>query len=131
MPFLPRRAQLAIPVVLGLVLFVAGALKAQQWVTSPTGSRVFNSRLLALLVLEVEMAFAAWLWIGLYPKASRRVAFVLFSTFFLVSVSQAIAGVRNCQCFGGARVNPWYAALLDLSCLVLLFQWQPTEEGFP
>jgi hypothetical protein len=105
--------------LLGGVLLVAGLLKASASFSAlyhfgavARADRIANTGLLILAMFEIAVA------INLTQRPFRlnawRVAFALFAAFFLVALSQALAGQQVCDCFGAVVLAPHYTAVFDL-----------------
>jgi hypothetical protein len=105
--------------LLGGVLLVAGLLKAStnfsrlyHFGAAATSNRVVNLTLLALAAVEVAVAMTL-MQRPLSPGV-WRLALILFAAFFVVALTQAIAGRQVCDCFGAIVLKPHYTALFDL-----------------
>ncbi|MHB1423824.1 MAG: MauE/DoxX family redox-associated membrane protein [Gemmataceae bacterium] len=115
-----------IPILVGVVLLTAAALKIQQLSAGPTTENtLFTSRWFLIGLVECELALGLWLLIGAYPKPARRAALAAFAGFSLVALYQALTGAPSCGCFGNVPIKPWYTLLLDLAIVAVLWRWNP------
>jgi hypothetical protein len=116
----------AIPVLIGVVLLTAAALKIQQLATDASQENsLFTSRWLLTGLVEFELALGLWLLSGAHPKQARRMALAAFAGFCFVSLYQARTGAPSCGCFGKISVKPWHTLLFDLAIEVMLWRWKP------
>jgi len=115
-------------IVLGLVLLSAALLKGHQLATEPVAETgLLTSRWFLIGVVEFELVFGLWLWLGLYPRRTWQLALLCFSTFGCVTLYKALSGEATCGCFGRVPVNPWYTLVLDLAAVTALLRWRPAR----
>ena len=69
--------------------------------------------LLTAMVVQVELALAALLLFGCWPKRTLLAAAAMFALFGMFSSYRGWAGYESCGCFGSFKVNPWITAILD------------------
>ena len=108
-------------------------MKAHMLATQPIvgdGIGILNSRWLNILAVELELAFAVWLFAGLAPRLSCLLAFSCFIIFALISASKWYAGAESCHCFGAVTTPPIYTFLLDLLVIGLLVVFRPRGMVF-
>jgi hypothetical protein len=109
-----RRTRIAhgIPILIGVVLLTAAALKTHQLAAGPTQENgLFTSRGSLIALVEFELALGLWLLVGAYPKQARLMALAAFAGFTLVSLFQTLTGVPTCGCFGNVPIKPWSTLL--------------------
>jgi len=124
----PRKSAVGYDVVrfvLAGVLLVAASLKAYQLATGPlSGDGLLNTRWFVILVVELEFIFSFWLFAGLLPRWTWRIASACVGAFACLSLYKALSGHSSCGCFGNVQVNPWITFALDI-CLFGLLMWFP------
>ncbi|HZV04525.1 MAG TPA: MauE/DoxX family redox-associated membrane protein [Gemmataceae bacterium] len=118
-----------IPLLVGMILLTAAALKTHQFAAGPMTTDVFftSDRFLIPLV-EFELALGLLLLSGAYPKQARLAALAVFAGFCLVSLYQALTGAPSCGCFGNWSIKPWYTLLLDLAVVAVLWRWDAEAQ---
>src|SRR5690606_20315072 len=86
--------------------------------------------LAAAAVVPVELALAALLLFGYWPRRTPLVASATLAHFGAFSVYRGLAGLESFGCFGSFRVNPWITASLDVAMLILvtLAAWKSPAE---
>ena len=128
-----HRKDTAVRVALGVVLLVAGALKAHHLATEPVAAAGWiNGRLGLMIQAEIEILFGLWLVGGLLPRLSWGGALACFTLFTGVTLYRGITGEASCGCFGKISVNPWYTLVLDVGAIVALLWQRPLlREGRP
>jgi hypothetical protein len=119
---------------LAVVLFISGALKALHLHTSWTRGTYENWTEAGFALLE--LSFAAWLVIGMYPRFSWWLSVALFLVLLVISFDKGAAGQQSCGCFGPLEVHPWYAFTFDLGVIVVLLTvhplgWQSSSYRYP
>ncbi len=115
-------------VVLGVVLGLAGVLKARQLFENPLLGRGDGMpRWLLVCVAAFELAFGLWLLAGLYRRVTRWLCLVWFTSLAAVALAQALGGVASCACFGDLHTQPWLMFLFDGAAVVLL--WTKTPDN--
>lgn len=100
--------------VAGILLLVAGVLKAQE-AYQDIGVAGWQPALAA-----GELLFGAWLLVGLFPRWSRLLALLVFGVFLHVALSMAFEGKASCSCFGKVTMRPWQASAIDAAMIVAL-----------
>lgn len=111
----------------GVLLLVAAALKAWQFITSPVPAApsVLPPRLYPALI-SAELFLGLWLVCGLFPSLARRVAIGAFAVFAAYTAYEGFLGRNSCGCFGKVAVNPWVTLVIDTTVvLLLLFMAKP------
>jgi hypothetical protein len=83
---------------------------------------------MVLVVVQVELLLAVWLFAGLWPAWAWRGALALFAVFGLVSLSKALAGEASCGCFGRLTVSPWITSTLNLAIVAALIWILPAPN---
>ena len=105
-------------VALGGLLLALAVLKGHQlayYGMPATGP--FKSVELYVLLVVAEFLLGLWLLTGLYWKATRLVAILVFFVFLEAALWLALTGQRSCGCLGHIEVNPWLAVVVDLAIL--------------
>jgi hypothetical protein len=103
-------------VVCGGLLIVAASLK----VFYPTASGIEGTHGDAFpwsgttLAVALELLLGWGLVAGVGPKYLRPAAGILFTLFAVYSMHRAVAGFKQCGCFGAVAVPPWVTAAVDL-----------------
>jgi hypothetical protein len=116
----------AVRLGIAIVLFAAALLKTHQLATEPIlGTGLLDSRLLLVLVVQIELLLAFWLASGLLRAASWRVAMGTFAVFAVVAAGKGIAGDSLCGCFGRVPTSPWFSFWLDVSVVGALCTSRP------
>jgi hypothetical protein len=110
--------------MLGIVLIAAGTMKLIDVYTEPDPAK-FASSTGGRLLLGAEIAFGAWLVVGLFPQWSRLAAIAVHLGLMNVALTAALEGRVTCGCFGRAPIGPWVAFGFDLSAVVALLATQP------
>ena len=111
---------------IGLLLLISAGTKAHMLATQPTlGEGLLQSRWLQISVVEFELAFSVWLFVGLMSRITSCVALACFTVFTIVSAGKWISGSESCGCFGAVRVFPAWTFLLDLTIIGLLIAFRP------
>jgi hypothetical protein len=114
-------------VVLGAVLVLAGALKAQQLLADPSVGRASGlPRWLLLGASAFELAFGCWMLAGLVRRPTRWLALGWFTSLAAVSLAQAVGGAPSCACFGELHIHPWLMFSFDVAAVAALWMWMPT-----
>lgn len=94
--------------LLGILLIVAGGLKAHQLATEPVVTNGLEwMRSILILEMELEIAFGFWLIGGLLPRTTWLAAVGCFTMFCGVTLYKGLGGWESCGCFGRVSVNPW------------------------
>jgi hypothetical protein len=115
-------------ILLGVLLVVAGGLKAHQLATEPVVTNGIQwLRALLILEMELEIAFGFWLIVGLLPRTTWLAAVGCFTVFCGVTLYKGIGGQTSCGCFGRLSVNPWYTLVLDVIAVAALLWRRPTS----
>lgn len=115
--------------ILGCMLLAAALLKAQQLATTPTvEAGLLTSRSLLFVVVQVELAWGAWLLMGLLPRYLRTVSLLGFGAMAGVSLARGVAGEATCGCFGQYSVSPWVSFSLSLTAIAALWMWRPVQR---
>jgi hypothetical protein len=120
------------PLVLGLVLSLAGGLKLFSALNSPpiTNAASFSRELTVALSIG-ELVLAMWLISGFRPQLTRWLSLGFFFVFLVVSSYKAISGEESCACLGEIKVNPWYSAMFNATAIGVLALWRPdVHKGF-
>ena len=113
-----------------LFLFVGAALKGHQIATLPfTEHLIFQSKLLSLVLVALEMGIAAWLLSGFKAKIAKKIAITLFSIFAFYLMTKLSAGAESCGCFGAIDVPPVFSLIIDLLMIGLLVLWKPRKNS--
>ena len=113
-------------IFLGLLLVVAGGLKAHQLATEPVVTNGIEwMRAVLILEMEVEIAFGFWLIGGLLPRTTWLAALGCFTVFCGVTLYKGIGGQASCGCFGRISVSPWYTLTLDVIAVAALLWRRP------
>jgi hypothetical protein len=111
---------------LGLLLLAAAALKVHQLATEPTAEEDWlTGRSFLTVWVEVEIVLGLWFVSSLARRLAWATALACFSLFALVSLLKALEGEASCGCFGRLEVDPWYALVLDVGCIVALLVFRP------
>src|SRR5262249_5481727 len=58
-------------------------------------------------------------------QLGRRIAFITFLGFGCYALYLGISGKATCDCFGQARVSPWWTFSMDSTLALLLLAWNP------
>ena len=116
-------------VSVGLVLFIAGLLKAREWIANPyMPGDVPAIPALRAAVVNAEFALSLWLLSGAYPRTARYAAGGCFSLFLAVAIRDVLEGRESCGCFGNFNVRPWVTGLFDLSVMGCLIAFVPGQS---
>jgi len=122
------RAQ-CVQVVLGLVLFFAGTMKAYPYLNRAESARqTVMAGMLNGLQSVPEVVFGLWLVSGLYSDTSRKIAIVCFAAFAVRTGYSVLSGEESCGCFGAAVVHPWYTFGFDIAAVTALLSAPPSQE---
>jgi hypothetical protein len=68
----------------------------------------------ATISIVIELLLGWGLVAGIGPKYLRPAAGILFTLFAVYSMHRAVAGFKQCGCFGAVSVPPWVTAAIDL-----------------
>ena len=63
-----------------------------------------------LVAAVVEVILAAWLVLGVRPRAALLVTAGVLAVFMVVGVHRTLTGVASCGCFGDYAMRPWVTA---------------------
>jgi len=119
--FHSRMAHAPVRSALGLLLPMAGILKAHQLATEPVANTdIFSYRWSLTGRVYFELIFGVWLLSGLHKRLTWVAAVGCFVFFSGVTLYKALSGAATCGCFGKVEVNPWYTLILDASAFALL-----------
>jgi hypothetical protein len=116
--------------VAGLVLLVAGGLKAHALVFHPLtpGSPLLTLPMEQLLCV-FEVLLAVWLISGWQWPLAWLAAVGTFAVFAAGSAWLAWQGHSSCGCFGQVPMSPTYTLAIDLAVLaLLLLAWPKRSE---
>jgi hypothetical protein len=91
---------------------------------------LFSLHAAQVIIVNIELLLAVWLWSRVLPTLSWIVAILLFIAFACISGYQAWIGKASCGCFGKLSVHPWIALALDVLVLTLLAFAKPTRAEF-
>lgn len=72
----------------------------------------------ATISIVIELLLGWGLVAGIGPKYLRPAAGILFTLFAVYSMHRAVAGFKQCGCFGAVSVPPWVTAAIDLVAAV-------------
>lgn len=103
--------------LLGVILLVAAALKAQSILASTT----YLPWYIAAGLVFAELALAGWIFSGVFPQFLWWVTVVCFGCFAIIAAVKIWQGVADCGCFGAFATSPWVALTIDVLALALLF----------
>jgi len=107
-------------VACGGLLIAAASLKvlypAAASLTGATGGTFPWYAASILIVIELLLGWG--LVVGIGPKYLRPAAGILFTLFAVYSMHLAVAGFKQCGCFGAVSVPPWITAAIDLVAAV-------------
>lgn len=113
MPQEPRSVFL-VRLLLASLLLLTAAPKVLSPAESATMAVAYHiPPLLIAIVVQAELALAALLLFGCWPKRTLLSAAILFALFGAFSAYRGWAGYESCGCFGSFQVNPWITAALD------------------
>ena len=135
-PIAEKTSQLSwhvLRIAIGVLLIGTGLLKAQMLATQPLvgdGIGILNSRWLNVLAVELELAFAMWLFAGLMQRLTYLLSLLCFGIFAIVSASKWYGGAESCHCFGAVTTPPIHTMLLDLTIIGLLIVFRPQGMVF-
>lgn len=118
-----------VPLMVGVVLLGAAALKGHQLATEPPTGGGFGPSRWLLLVVPGEVLLGLWVLSGWGARRARVVALACFGGFFAISLDRALAGETSCGCFGKLSISPSVSAGIDLFALLGLWFWQPSAAG--
>lgn len=76
-------------------------------------------QLVPAVLVQSEIALAALLLAGCWPRAVFIVSGVTFGLFALLSTYRAIYGMESCGCFGEIKIDPLSIAVLDSNICAL------------
>lgn len=118
-----QRIVFCLRLLIGAILLSTAVLKVFSPAESATMAVAYNiPPLMTAMVVQMELALAALLLFGCWPKRTLLAAAVMFALFGAFSTYRGWAGYESCGCFGAFKVNPWITATLDGS-LLLLAAW--------
>jgi hypothetical protein len=107
--------------LLGTILLVAAALKADSFLTSSASLPWYFT---AALVFA-ELILAGLLFSGAMPVVTWWATVLCFSCFALVAGVKLWRGAVDCGCFGAIATPPWVALTIDLSAVAaLIFKYR-------
>jgi len=119
-------SRLLVPVLVGGLLLVSAALKADQLLVDEAAQDgLFGARWFLMAVVEFELMLGIWLLSGIFAFRCRQVVLVVFAMFAIVALQKGLSGESSCGCFGRLEVNPWWTFGLDLLVLRALWNWNP------
>jgi hypothetical protein len=125
-PTLPGRGYEILRVVLGIILLVTSALKAQAMFASTSSPDVFfSSPRLQIATIEIESALGLWLLSGLAVRLAWACAAVFFALLASVSLWMAVDGQADCGCLGAVHANPLWTFGFDVAAVVALCAFRP------
>jgi hypothetical protein len=101
--------------IAGILLVCAALLKAAELWSQPAIT-VLNPSTRWLLPLQtgLELGFGLVVLSGLYWRAVRWLAALLFTGFAAYSLYLAVTGAGSCGCFGPIHIHPWWTFSLDI-----------------
>jgi hypothetical protein len=103
-------------VACGVLLIAAASLKvlypAAAGLTDASGGTF--PLYAATISIVIELLLGWGLVAGIGPKYLRPAAGILFTLFAVYSMHRAVAGFKQCGCFGAVSVPPWVTAAIDL-----------------
>ncbi len=121
-----------VAILTGMVLLFASLMKGLALAdTTVSSGRVPGDWWLSLAASVFELLLGAWLIVGVFPVAARRVALVCFLGFAGVALFKAIRGEVSCGCFGSIAAAPWLIFALDVAIVFALFRFPPAERNPP
>ena len=128
------RSVFCVRLLIAFLLLATATLKILSPAESATMAAAYRiPPLVTAMVVQVELALAALLLFGCWPKRTLQVAAVMFALFGAFSSYRGWAGYESCGCFGSFQVNPWITAVLD-GAMLLLAAWgawkSPAEHYF-
>jgi uncharacterized membrane protein YphA (DoxX/SURF4 family) len=110
--------------ILGVVLVVAGTLKAAELVR-PNADQAHPW--MTAIAIGIEFALGVWLLLGLQPRWARLVTLICFVLFWNVALWGVVNAQESCGCFGPRiSVRPWIALAFDTFAIGALLFWSPT-----
>jgi uncharacterized membrane protein YphA (DoxX/SURF4 family) len=113
-------------IFIGILLLVAAITKAHQLATVPSlGTGILEARWFNIFVVQFELLFGIWLFVGLMPRLTWLASLACFVVFATVSAWKWISGSESCGCFGTVQVYPAWTLLLDLVVIGLLIVFRP------
>ncbi len=113
-----------IPLLLGVILLVAGAVKGYELLLHPVSSgNQGEPRWVFLALAGCEIGLGLWLISCLHGRFARRIGFIAFTVFATVSVLKMWGGAESCGCLGSVRIPPMYALAFDIGALAVLLYW--------
>jgi len=107
---------------LGITLAIAGAMKLAG---APGAAPATDTTVMPAFLAVAELAFAAWLLGGCFPRLLHALTLCVFGAFSLVALTQTARGAESCGCFGALRIGPAYMAAFDLSAVLALILVRP------
>ena len=113
-------------ILLAVLLLFSSFAKAHMLATVPTISEgILQSRWFQIFVMELELAFAVWLFVGLMPRITWVAAVGCFTVFAIVSATHLFSGAKSCHCFGAITTPPIFTLTLDFAVIGLLIAFRP------
>ena len=117
------RSVFLVRLLLASLLLLTAALKVLSPAESATMAVAYSiPPLLTAIVVQAELALAALLLFGCWPKRTLLATAVMFALFGVFSIYRGWAGFESCGCFGSFQVNPWITAVLD-GTMLLVAAW--------
>lgn len=113
------------------VLLIAAVLKLAEMVLHPHTytNYLFESRVLHLFAIEVEILLAFILFSGFLPLVAWRLTSALLFTFCCTNLAQGLQGNRTCSCLGILAISPWIMLIIDLLLLIFLLRAGPRQAS--
>src|SRR5260370_20304317 len=124
MGWLPSGSYTFVSKALGVVMIVAGSLKAQQWVLSSIKTNA-HVDLLTPAIIAFELLLGSSLFLGIRQRLTRYIAAGCFCVFLNVALFKVLDGASSCGCFGKFALTPWIAFAFDTLALLLLLVCKP------
>jgi hypothetical protein len=110
--------------ILGVVLVVAGTLKAAELVR-PNADQAHPW--MTAIAVGIEFALGVWLLLGLHSHWARLVTLICFMLFWNVALWGVVNTQQSCGCLGPRiSVRPWIAVAFDTFAIGALLFWSPT-----
>ncbi len=109
-----------------IILLISAVSKLIQLGLEPASPNLlFQTPLVHVLVICLELFFFSWLLSGVLSRVCRLATISLFSIFFAYLLVQLIIGEDNCGCFGSLTLPIKYMLFLDATLLCSLGLWTP------